>query len=688
MSTATIAKLTCTHDCPDACAVLVTVRDGRAVEVGPNPAHPVTGRHLCVKVDRYLERVYSPDRVLHPLRRVGAKGEGRFEPIGWPDAIREIVSRWQAIIGADGPAAILPYSYLGNMGTLTAFGTMHALFHRLGASRLERTVCGGQNAFLRELVGVPWTDPEHMVDARLIVVWGMDPISTSVHTWDLIQRARRNGARLIVVDPYRSRTASRADRHLRLRPGTDGALALGVLHVILREGLEDRDYVARYTTGIDELRAHVAAWTPEATAQATGLSADEVMTFAREYATTRPACIRHGVGMQRAAGAGMALRAIHCLPALAGQWREVAGGVADGRTVRMVSINQLMRPDWGGPAPRTLNMIQLGRWLTDPAMAPPIRALFVWNSNPAIIAADASRVLRGLGRDDLFTVVHDQFITDTARHADIVLPAPTMLEQDDLVGSWGINYLGLNGRAIEPLGEVRSVSDVARLLAAELGFEEPLFRMSDRRLIELALAGSAAEKDGASMAGLRADGFCRVGPPKGKALYAEGGFPTPSGKFEFSSGDLAKAGLGPLPAYVAPVESPESQPDLARRFPLRLLTLKRHHSINSSYGCLPVLRRAEPEPELEIHPDDAATRRIAHGRPVRVWNERGTVHYRATVTDRVPPGVVAVPFGHWAVGGASANTLTADRLGDIGNGPTFCDALVEVATAEPAQEER
>ena len=661
--------------------MLITVRDGRAVDVAPNPAHPVTGRNLCVKVDRYLERVYSPDRVLHPLRRTGAKGEGGFARISWDEAIDEIAARWQSIIVADGAAAILPYSYLGSMGTLATFGTTHALFHRLGASRLERTICGGQNVGLTGLVGPTWTDPEHLVDARLILVWGMDPISTSVHTWSLIRRARERGARLVVIDPYRSRTSTQADLHVRLLPGTDGALALGMLHVILREGLDDRDYIERHTTGLEALRESVARWTPEATAEVTGLAADEVVALAREYATTRPACIRHGVGMQRAAGAGMALRAIQCLPVVTGQWRHHAGGIADARTLRAVAIGNLMRPDLGDPAPRTLNMIQLGRHLTDLALRPPIRALYVWSSNPAVIAADQARVLQGLAREDLFTVVHEQFITDTARYADIVLPAPTMLEQEDLVGSWGFNYVALSEQAIAPLGEVRSNSEVTRLLAARLGFDEPLFRMTDRELMALAVRGSRAEADGATLDRLHAEGFVRVGPPRGRAPFAEGGFPTPSGKFEFDSADLAKAGLGPLPVFVPPAESPEARPDLAARFPLRLLTLKRHHSINSSYGGLPVLLRAEPEPCLEIHPDDASARGITDGESVRAWNERGTVTYRARVTDRVLPGMVAAPFGNWMRGGASVNVLTSDRLGDIGNGPTFCDTLVEVAAA-------
>ena len=659
--------------------MLVSVRDGRAVDVAPNPAHPVTGRHLCAKVDRYLERVYSPDRLAHPLRRSGPKGSGTFERISWDAAVDEIGERWQRIIASEGPAAILPYSYLGSMGTLVAFGTMHAVFHQLGASRLERTICGGQNVALTRLTGATWTDPENLADARLVIVWGMDPISTSNHTWDFIRRARERGARLIVIDPYKSRTAARADEHVRPHPGTDAALALGMLHVIFRDGLEDADYIARHTSGVELLREQAKPWTPDAVAGATGIRADHVERLAREYASTKPACIRHGVGMQRAAGSGMALRALHCLATVTGQWRHAAGGIADARSVRSVEIERLMRPDLGGPAPRTLNMIQLGRHLTE--LQPPIRSLFVWGSNPAVIAGDQQRVLAGLAREDLFTVVHEQFMTDTARYADIVLPATTMLEQDDLVGSWGLHYIGLNPRAIAPLGEARSTSEVARLLAARMGFQDALFRASDAELITLALAGSKAEREGASLEKLHADGFARIGPPRAAAPFADGGFPTPSGKFEFASESLATAGHGPLPAYVPPAESPLTQPALAHRYPLRLLTLKRHHSINSSYGGLPVLRRAEPEPRLEIHPDDAASRSIRDGERVRAWNARGTVLYRAELTDRVTPGTVAVPFGHWMRDGASANTLTSDRLGDLGNGPTFCDVLVEVAAA-------
>jgi anaerobic selenocysteine-containing dehydrogenase len=675
-------RLICTHDCPDACAVLVTVTDGVATDVRADSSHPITGRHLCVKVDRYLERVYSPDRVLTPLRRTGPKGAdpadglAAFEPTTWDSALDEIAERWDAICAEHGAEAILPYSYLGSMGVLSAMGTMHAVFSRLGATRLERTICGGQVSGLAAIAGAPWTDPERIADADLVLVWGMDPVSTSIHTWDLIRRARARGARFVVVDPYRSQTARRADLHVRIRPGTDGALALGMIRHVLHADLVDHDYVDRYTSGLDDLAATAEPWTPAATEAATDVPAETVVELAHMYATTKPAIIRYGVGMQRAAGAGMALRAIWCLPALTGQWRHPAGGVADAR-----SMNQLQLGALGvdGPRTRSVNMIQLGRALTDPSLDPPVRSLFVWNSNPAVIAADQNRVLAGLARDDLFTVVHDQFLTDTARYADLVLPATTMLENQDLLGSWGFNYIGLGQRAIEPLGEAVSNAELARRLARRLGFDDPVFAMTDDEQIDLVLRDSPAERAGATRDRLERDGFVRVGGPADEAPFAQGGFGTESGRFEFSSSTLAGAGLPATPVYQAPYESTENDPDLAARYPLRLLTLKRHFSINSSYGSLPVLLGAEPVPVLELHPADAAARGIDAGDRVVVRNDRGAMELAAHVTDAVPAGTVAVPFGRWRRDGQGANALTSDRFGDIGHGPTFCDSLVEVS---------
>ncbi len=674
-----VVRVTCTHDCQDACSALVTVdATGRATDIRADASHPITGRHLCVKVDRYLDRVYSEDRLLSPMRRTGPKGSGQFEPITWDAALDEIATRWKDILATDGAEAILGYSYLGSMGILDGFGTMQALFNRLGATQLERSICGPQWFALSGLTGWPWSDPENLPDARTIVVWGMDPVSTSIHTWELIRRARKgNDAKLVVIDPYRSRTAAYADLHLRPHAGTDGALALAAAHVIFRDGLVDESYVAAHTTDIDLYRAAVETWTPERAAQETGVEASDIIEFAHLYATSRPAAIRVGVGMQRSMGAGSALRAIQCLPALTGQAQWAAGGMTGAVSIGQLNLPALSRPDLSPPGTRQVNMIQLGRALTDPSMEPPIRSLYVWNSNPAVIAANQQRVLEGLRRNDLFTVVHDQFMTDTASHADIVLPATTMLEHADLVGSWGFSYLSWNEATIAPVGESKSNAEVARLLAARLDFTEDVFRLDDHELMELALAGSSAEVAGVTVETLRRDGFARVGAPIGEAVTADA-------TFAFSCAALAKAGMHPVAEY----RPPANQPTPTGTYPLRLLTLKRHYSINSSYGNLPVMLRAEPDARAEIHPLDAASRGIGNGDAISVVNDLGRMLCHATVSDKVPQGTITVPFGRWradaeaSVDGArtgGANTLTDDTLGDLANGPTFCDTLVEVS---------
>jgi anaerobic selenocysteine-containing dehydrogenase len=663
-------RVTCTHDCQDACSALVTVdAAGRATAIRADSSHPITGRHLCVKVDRYLERVYDPNRVRTPLRRSGPKGSGRFEPVSWDDALDEITERWRTIRAELGPEALLGYSYLGSMGVLDGFGTTQALFNRLGATQLERSICGPQWFALSGITRWPWTDPENLPDARLVVVWGMDPVSTSIHTWELIRRARRNGARLVVVDPYRSRTARYADVHLRPHVGTDGALALAMAHVIIAEGLADGDHIARRTTGFDAYREAVADWTPERAAAETGLAPDEIIAVAREYATSRPAAVRVGVGMQRSAGAGAALRAIQCLPALTGQWRWAAGGLVGAISLGQLDLPSLSRPDLVPSGTRQVNMIQLGRTLTDPDLDPPIAALFVWNSNPAVIAADQQRVLAGLRREDLFTVVHDQFLTDTARHADVVLPATTMLEHPDLVGSWGYSYVSWNEAAIEPIGESRSNAEVTRSLAARLGLDEEIFRLDDHQLMELAIADSPLARAGVDADELRERGFVRIGPPPGTAVADEL-------TFAFDDPRLSAVGMHPVADYVPPANRPGDE----RPLPLRLLTLKRHYSINSSYGGLPVMLTAEPEPIVEIHPDDAGPRGIEDGATVRVFNQLGRIRLRAAVTDRTPAGTVGVPFGRWGhdPDSGGVNSLTSDELGDLANGPTFCDNLVDV----------
>jgi anaerobic selenocysteine-containing dehydrogenase len=664
-------RVTCTHDCPDACSAVVLVdADGRAFEITADRSHPITGRHLCVKVDRYLDRVYSPDRLLTPLRRTGPKGSGEFAACSWDEALDEIATRWADLVRDVGPTSILGYSYLGSMGLLDAFGTTQALFNRLGATKLERSICGPQWFALSGITRWPWSDPENLPDAKMVVVWGMDPVSTSIHTWELIRRARKeNGAELVVVDPYRSRTTRYADLHLRPNPGTDGALALAVANVVFGEGLEDAAYIAAHTTDVDAYKRAVEPWTPVRAAIETGVPASDIVEFAHRYATTRPAAIRLGVGMQRSTGSGSALRAIQCLPALTGQWQWPSGGIAGAVSIGHTNLSALSRPDLSPAGTREVNMIQLGRVLTDPTMYPPIRSLFVWNSNPAVIAADQRKVVEGLARDDLFTVVHDQFMTDTARYADIVLPATTMLEHSDLVGSWGFSYLSWNEAAIDPVGESKSNAEVTRLLADRLGFADEVFQLDDHQLMELALTNSPAAAAGLTSERLRREGFGRVGPAIGTAVAADS-------TFSFSNDALAAAGLHPVAEYRPPARTPSA----TSQYPLRLLTLKRHYSINSSYGDLPVMLNAEPRATAEVHPDDAAARGIAEGAEIWVYNDLGRIQLTATVTDDVPSGTVAVPFGRWGADPTSggANSLTSDSLGDLANGPTFCDNLVEV----------
>ena len=662
-------RVTCTHDCPDACSALVTVDvDGRATDITADESHPITGRHLCVKVDRYLERVYSPDRLTTPLRRTGLKGSGEFEPCSWDDALDSIADRWTTIIDESGPEALLGYSYLGSMGVLDAFGTTQALFNRLGATQLERSICGPQWFALSGATRWPWTDPESLPHAEVVVVWGMDPVSTSIHTWELIRTARKNGAKLVVVDPYRSRTARYADLHIRPHAGTDGAVALAMANVIIAEGLQDDEWVADHTTGFDAYRDAVADWTPERAAEETGVPASRIVELARLYAAARPAAIRIGVGMQRSAGAGAALRAIQCLPALTGHWRSPAGGIAGAVSIGQLNCDNLTRPDLIPVGTRQVNMIQVGQALTD--LDPPIQALYVWNSNPAVIAANQQLVLAGLRREDLFTVVHDQFLTDTARHADIVLPATTMLEHPDIVGSWGFSYLSWNEAVIDPIGESKSNAEVTRLLAERLGLEEEIFRLDDHALMERALADSPASAAGVSAARLRSEGVVRIGTEPSTAVNADS-------TFAFSDDRLGSVGMPTVVEY----HPPRAVPDPEAAYPLRLLTLKRHYSINSSYGHLPVMEKAEPTATVEIHPDDAASRDIAAGMRVSVFNDLGRIELDAEISENVPPGTIGVPFGRWGTDPASGgvNSLTSDELGDIASGPTFCDNLVQVA---------
>jgi anaerobic selenocysteine-containing dehydrogenase len=681
-------KVVCPHDCPDTCVMTVDVDEsGKAVAIGGDPDHRFTQGFLCAKVNQYLDRVYSPDRVLHPLRRVGAKGEGRFARVSWDEAIGEIASRFRGVIGAHGPQAILPYSYAGNMGLLS-YGSMdRRFFHALGASLLDRTICASAGAAgLKATVGKSMGfDPEAIVHARFIVAWGANTVSSNVHLWPLIEEARRRGARLVAVDPYRSRTAEKADQHLALLPGTDGALALGVMHVVFRDGLEDRDYLERYTIGADPLRERVKEWTPERTARVTGLTPGEVEGFAREYATRQPSALRINYGLNRHAGAGMAVRTIACLPAVVGAWRHAGGGLLLSTSGTFpVSSEALERPDLIKPGTRTLNMSRIGALLTDPTLSPPVKALFVYNSNPVAVAPEQESVRRGFAREDLFTVVHDLFRTDTADFADIVLPATTTLEHYDIHKAYGHLYLSLSRPAIAAEGESKPNTEVFRLLAARLGLDHPCLRESDEEMARQALRWDHPHLKGIDFGRLEREGSIRLSVPDPFAPFAQGGFPTPSGKCELYAESLAQQGLDPVPTYVPPRESAQSAPELARRYPLAFISPPAHHFLNSTFSAQPVFVRRESGPSLTIHPRDAEARGIADGQMVRTFNDRGAFLAKARVSDDARPGVVVGLSVWWAKmcpGGRNANAVTSQELTDMGGGATFYDALVDVAPA-------
>jgi anaerobic selenocysteine-containing dehydrogenase len=677
----TIVKGACPHDCPDTCALEVHVKNGVALKVTGSAAHAPTAGVLCTKVARYTERTYHPDRLLHPLRRTGRKGEGRFERISWDEALATVAARLSALAAAD-PEQILPYSYAGTMGLVQGESMSQRFFHRLGASLLDRTICAsagtaGHKVTLGPSVGV---DIEVADEAKLIIFWGCNAITSSVHFWARAQQAKRRGATLIAIDPYRSLTAEKCHEHIALLPGTDGALALGLMHVIIRDQLIDDDYVSRHTVGFDELRARVSAWSPPRVAGICGISEQQIESLAHRYATTRPALIRANYGLQRVKGGGMAMRNIACLPALTGAFRDAAGGMFLSTSGNFSIDNAaLSRPDLlCGRAPRTINMSSIGRALSE--ATPPIRAVLVYNSNPVAVAPDSVRVAAGFAREDLFTVVLEQFSTDTVDYADIVLPATTQLEHLDVVRPYGHYYMVANNPAIAPLGEAKPNTEIFRLLAAAMGYEDACFRDTDENLAQSALGADW------NFADVRAAGWKRIGAPAGTARFADGGFGTPSGKVEFHSPAAAAAGLDPLPDYIPPLEDTRSE--LSQRFPLAMISPPARHFLNSSFVNVTSLRVYEGEPWLDIHPDDALARGVADASYVRVFNDRGTLTLRARVSDRARRGVVVALSVWWkklARDHKNANELTrSDELTDMGRGPLFYDCLVQVeATYSP-----
>jgi anaerobic selenocysteine-containing dehydrogenase len=693
--TTTLVRAACPHDCPDTCAMLVTVEDGKAIKVHGNPDHPPTHGSLCTKVSRYAERTYHAGRVLHPMKRVGPKGSGRFERVSWDAALADIAARLAKIAGPDGAnaEAIVPYSYAGTMGMVQGESMAARFFNKLGASRLDRTICSsaGGEALVATYGAKVGMHVEHYAESKLIVIWGSNSITSNLHFWTLALQAKRAGARLVCIDPRRTDTAEKCHEHIALLPGTDGALALGLMHELIANDWLDHDYIERHVADWPLLRDKALAWPPERVAATCGIDAEQVRSLARDYATIAPAAIRLNYGMQRVRGGGNAARLIAILPCLVGAWRHRAGGLllsASGWFRHARNDAALAREDLlAGRRPRTINMSTIGNDLLRESgemlaggtrFGSRIEALVVYNSNPVAVAPDSTKVARGFARDDLFTVVLEHFLTDTADHADYVLPATTQLEHLDVHTSYGHTYALINEPAIAPLGEAKANTQIFRELAATMGFADACFADDDETLARAAFR--PAREGNIDFAELRDKGWVKL--QIADAPFAEGGFATADGKVCIDA-----PGIG-VPDYIANYESQATTPELAARFPLAMISPPARNFLNSSFVNVTSLRAIEGEPVLEIAAIDAAARGIVDGQRVRIFNDRGSIACRAVVGDRARPGVVN-GLGVWwkklAADGKNGNELTHQRLTDIGRAPSFYDCLVEVeAAAVPA----
>ena len=694
----------CPHDCPDGCAMLYTVEEDRLTRVRGNPDHPFTRGKLCVKVKDYEKHHYNPDRLLYPLRRIGRKGSGEFEQINWDEALDEIHQRWQAIIAGHGAEAILPYGYAGNMGLLNGMNAGDAFFNKLGTSIGEKTFCASSilTAQLMTIGPTLGTDPESFVHAKYIVLWGANTLSTNSHLWPFVLGARKNGAKIVVIDPYRSRTAAQADWHIAPRPGTDGALALAMINTIINDELLDQDYVEKYTLGFDELRERAAQYTIEKVEQITGIKAEDIMRLAHEYATSQPSVIRVGVGAERYPGGGQAMRAVDCLPALVGAWRHVGGGLLQMPVFVPVRFDVLSRPEWIGAETRVINLAQLADVLdTDGGLDPAIHSLFVWNANPVSQAPNANKVIEGLKREDLFTVISEQFTTDTACYADLVLPATMNAEHNDIITSWGQFYIALNQKAIDAPGDAISNFELFQRLARRFGFDDPRFTSSDKALLAEALDWDSPMLEGRSFASLEKDGFIRVNVPAKDeyAPHAAGNFPTPSGKCEFRSllaehsGFVAPvlrqmvedrqsgAPIDPVPDYIPNRTSEAGGAYTAGSFPLQLNSPKSHGFLNSEYANEAHKVRSQGEQFVMINPVDADVRNISEGDTTRVFNSLGEFIADARVTNDVSVGTAVATFGYWGsfndVGGAVNSLTKSNEMGFAGT-PHYYDTGVEI----------
>ncbi len=694
----------CPHDCPDTCAMIYEVENGKLVEVKGNREHPMTRGGLCVKLKDFHDHHHNPDRLLYPLRRTGPKGSKQFERISWEEAIKEIGRRWREIIATYGSQAIMPYSYLGNMGLVQGIASGDPFFNRLGTTVNEKTFCasGSSTAWLLTVGPTGGVDPESFVHSRYIVIWACNSISTNLHHWPFVLEAQKRGAKIVVIDSYRSRTAKAADWHICPRPGTDGAFAMGVINSIISQGLIDKDYVEKHTYGFEELKARAEEFTPDYVETITGVKAADIATFAREFATIQPSVIRIGVALERHKGGGQAIRAVCALPALTGSWRHVGGGLLQMPLWEFpVDWARVSRPDWIKPGTRAINNLKLGAALTgEMKLDPPIKSLFVFCTNPVSQAPETNKIVKGLEREDLFTVVAEHFLTDTAKYADIVLPAAMAGEAEDMMWSWGHFYFTYNQKAVDPPGECKPTSELWRLLAKEMGFDDPVFKMTDSELAAYYINWDDPKMGGIDMEYFKKHGYYKidVGSADTRAPHKDGKFPTPSGRVEFLlhdaknfvagafragyDGDQDGSPVDPLPGYVANREAPETNPERARLYSLNIISPKSHGFLNSCYANEPHKIRGQGEQFVLISPADAAKRNIREGDPVRVYNDRGDFEGVAKVTDDVNPGIVVATLGYWRSlnrSDGSVNSISSDAYCGLGRAPTFSDNLVEVS---------
>jgi anaerobic selenocysteine-containing dehydrogenase len=697
----------CPHDCPDTCSMVFEVEGEKLISVHGNKNHPATRGGLCVKLKDYEKRHYHPDRILYPMRRTGPKGSKQFERISWDEALDEVVHRWKAIIAEYGSQAIIPYSYLGHQGLVHGLNGGDAFFNRLGATVCERTFCGEGSATAWVLTHGPsgGMDPESFVHSKYIIIWGCNSVSTNLHHWHFVQEARKKGAKVVVIDAYKSRTAKQADWHIAPRPGTDGALAMALINTIIEEGLIDRDYVDKFTVGFDELAERASTRTPEWAAGITGVPAEDIRTLAREYAGTKPAAIRIGVALERHYGGGQTIRAACCLPAITGAWREVGGGMYQMTFwEHPYKLDVICRPDFIPTGTRVVNNLQIGRALTgEMKLDPPIMSMMCWNSNPVTQAPECDKIVKGLLRDDLFLVSAEHFISDTAAYADIVLPASMGAEMEDIILSWGHNYLTYNTRCVASPGEAVPNNEIFRRLAARMGFEDERFKWTDSECLENFVDWNSPACEGIDLDYLRKHGFARlnIGSPDERAPHREGNFPTPSGKCELKSETAAKGNfvVGPfrqmyedmqpgepldtLPDYVPNRESAESNPELAKKYPLSIVSPKSHGFLNSCYANMKHKIEGQGEQFVMINRADADPRGIKEGSQVRVFNDRGGFEGDARITDDVNPGVVVATLGYWRqLTRGTVNIISSAEFVNMGHAPTFSDNLVQVEAVD------